>query len=65
VLSQWTGAAPLLNRERLKDMRGPHWLCSSGRAFAETGWRAKVPVAEGFARTVEWGVQSGIIRRRK
>jgi nucleoside-diphosphate-sugar epimerase len=54
LLSQLTGAPPLLNRQRLREMGGAHWVCSPAAAERDAGWRARVGIAEGFERTHAW-----------
>jgi nucleoside-diphosphate-sugar epimerase len=56
-----TGRADILSSSKAADMREPRWLCS-GRKFSERfGFRARVPLAQGFERTYRWYEEHGWI----
>lgn len=64
LASQATGVPPLLGRQRVLEMGGAHWVCTSRRATAETGWRATTPLREGLAATVAWYREHGWLPRQ-
>jgi dihydroflavonol-4-reductase len=43
------GIVPILNRDKVKEMRCPAWTCSTERATRELGFTAAIPLAQGFA----------------
>jgi len=49
----------LLNRDKLREMRHPCWLCDSSKAQRELGFAALVDLHSGIARTAEWYRQEG------
>ncbi len=54
LAGQVTGAAPLLNRQRLKDLAAPAWLCSAAALERDAGWRPRVGAADGTRRSAAW-----------
>lgn len=65
LAGQLTGRAPLLNRERLKDIAAPAWLCSSAALERDAAWRAEVDVGEGTRRTAAWLREQGVLTRTR
>lgn len=61
LTAQLTGAAPLLNRERVREVGEGHWVCSAEGALAVAGWRAPTPLEEGLARTAAWYRAEGLL----
>ena len=53
------GKGAFFSRDKLAELRGPHWLCSGERAERELGFRAKVPLREGIRETAEWYRKEG------
>jgi nucleoside-diphosphate-sugar epimerase len=43
-----------LNREKLEDLLQPYWTCSPSAFEHDTGFRARISGAEGFAQTFDW-----------
>lgn len=59
LLAQLTGRAPLLTRERIREVGEGHWVCSGEALAAATGWRARTPLATGLASTAQWYRERG------
>jgi len=59
VQCRLTGRPPLLNDQRVRDMRAPHWLCSGEKAARDLGhvphWKLAVAVQE----TAIWYKEQG------
>ncbi len=49
------GYAPMLTPEKLNELRHPDWVCDSDALIRATGWRPRVRLEEGLARTPGWG----------
>lgn len=52
--------APMLDRNRVLEMRQPAWLCDSSTLTADTGWRAKTPLEDGLRQTMSWYREHGL-----
>ena len=48
------GRATILNREKVKELLAPGWLCETALAKQELGFEAQIPIATGFAETAAW-----------
>ncbi len=46
--------ATVLDPTREQELLGPAWTCTSEGLERETGWRARVPLAQGLAETAAW-----------
>lgn len=46
--------AAILNRERLRELMQPRWVCDPSRAIAELGFRPAFSIARGVAETARW-----------
>ncbi|MBK8229707.1 MAG: NAD-dependent epimerase/dehydratase family protein [Candidatus Eisenbacteria bacterium] len=46
--------APLLSREKLRELRQDHWVCSSEKARGAWGYTPRVRIEEGLRETLEW-----------
>ncbi len=44
----------LLNRDKLREMKQPAWLCSSALAQRELGYKPEVSLQQGIAETAQW-----------
>ncbi len=44
----------LLNRDKFRELKQTHWVCSSEKAKAELGFQTSVPAEEGFRKTAAW-----------
>jgi nucleoside-diphosphate-sugar epimerase len=49
-----TGRAVMLTRDKLNELRGPHWVCDGSAARRELGWQPEVDWTEGTRLTVDW-----------
>ncbi|MHC5010762.1 MAG: NAD-dependent epimerase/dehydratase family protein, partial [Planctomycetota bacterium] len=59
LAGQLTGRPPLLSRQRLREMEGRAYLCTARALERDAAWRARVPAAEGTARTAAWYREHG------
>lgn len=59
LVAQLTGGAPLLTRERIREVGEGHWVCSAEALAAATGWRASTALAAGLASTAQWYRERG------
>jgi dihydroflavonol-4-reductase len=59
--AQLTGVLPLLTRERVREVGEGHWTCSGEALARATGWRARIPLAEGLAATATWYRSEGLL----
>lgn len=53
------GRATILNPDKAHEFFQPAWTCSPDRLAEATGWRARIPMAEGIPATTEWYRSSG------
>jgi nucleoside-diphosphate-sugar epimerase len=54
-LAGWlTNRVTILNRERVRDLAQPRWVCDTTRAMAEIAFRPRYPLASGVAETATW-----------
>jgi nucleoside-diphosphate-sugar epimerase len=49
-----TGVAPLLTREKLREISAGDWVCSSAKIRGRLGWSPRVPLAAGIKSTADW-----------
>ncbi len=61
VQARITGQVPLLNDQRLQDLRQPYWLCSGEKARRELGWAAQHDLEEAVKQTAAWYLREGWI----
>jgi nucleoside-diphosphate-sugar epimerase len=59
VFARLTGVTTLLTTEKLALSRPAFWVCSSERAKADFGFRARTPIEAGFAETHNWYAEHG------
>lgn len=59
VQQRLTGKPPLLNQQRIEDMRQRYWLCSGEKARRELGFSARYPLATAVQETAEWYLENG------
>ena len=55
-----SNGAPLLDRTRVTEMRQRAWICDASSLTADTGWRAKTPLAVGMQQTMAWYLEQGL-----
>jgi nucleoside-diphosphate-sugar epimerase len=44
----------IINRDRIKDFRHSHWICSPGKAQEQIGFIPKIGIKEGIKWTADW-----------
>jgi nucleoside-diphosphate-sugar epimerase len=49
-----TGRAVMLTRDKLNELRGPHWVCDASAARRELGWEPEIDWTEGTRLAVDW-----------
>ncbi|MEZ7125250.1 NAD-dependent epimerase/dehydratase family protein [Nonomuraea sp. AD125B] len=52
VVGRVRGTVPILNRDKARELRCPSWTCTTGRAAAELGFRARITLQHGLAALV-------------
>ena len=51
--------AVMLNRDKINEIRQPHWVCSSARTRKDLQWEPRVTLREGTAITARWYEDNG------
>jgi nucleoside-diphosphate-sugar epimerase len=59
VEARLTGRPPLLNDQRVLDLREPYWLCSGEKAKRELGFVPQYDLETGVRETVDWYQENG------
>jgi dihydroflavonol-4-reductase len=59
LYSKFAKKAVLLNRDKVREMKEPSWLCSNERAKKELNFQPKIKLLDGFRQTAEWYKQNG------
>jgi len=54
-----TNKAVMLTRDKMNEIRQPHWVCSSEETRLALGWEPRVPLAEGTRITAKWYRENG------
>jgi dihydroflavonol-4-reductase len=54
-----TGKATLLTRDKMKDLRNPHWVTRSDSFQDATGWRPQISLEKGVTETATWYKEQG------
>jgi nucleoside-diphosphate-sugar epimerase len=54
-----TRTAPLLTREKVREIRAGDWICSSAKIRTQLGWEPRLSLEEGIRRTADWYRQAG------
>jgi nucleoside-diphosphate-sugar epimerase len=62
LVGRIAGQAPLLGRQRVRDLTGTHWVCTPAALERDTGWRATTPLRDGIDRTASWYRAQGWLR---
>ncbi|NVJ10235.1 NAD-dependent epimerase/dehydratase family protein, partial [Myxococcus sp. AM001] len=52
AVARLRGTVPILNRDKVREMRCPAWTCSTERASRELGFLPTIPLAQGLAGTL-------------
>ncbi|MFV1958172.1 MAG: NAD-dependent epimerase/dehydratase family protein [Planctomycetota bacterium] len=63
--AQASARAPLLNRQRLRDLIPRWWVCDARALRRDTGWTASTALSEGTARAAAWYREHGWIPRSR
>ena len=53
MAAKLTGRIPPVNRQKVRDILQPYWICDGSRARA-AGFAARILAEEGIARTIDW-----------
>jgi len=56
------GSRPIFGRDKAREIKARWWLCSPERAARDLGWRARIPLDDGFAETARWYAEAGRLR---
>ncbi|MEO1252712.1 MAG: NAD(P)-dependent oxidoreductase [Pseudomonadota bacterium] len=59
--SRLRGRAPETRTGQVEELFHIDWVARGGAFFAKTGWRAKTPLEEGFAKTIRWYQDSALL----
>jgi len=59
VQCRLTGRPPLLNDQRVRDLRAPYWLCSGEKAARELGFAPRWDLATATQETARWYREQG------
>ena len=54
-----TGRPPLLNDQRVLDLKAPYWVCSAARAARELGFAPRYDLAGAVRETADWYREQG------
>jgi nucleoside-diphosphate-sugar epimerase len=49
----------MLTRDKVRELRAPHWVCDASAAQAALGWTPQVPFSEGARRSAAWYREAG------
>ena len=52
ALARLTGRAPMLSPGKVRELTHPDWVADNAPLQADTGWTARIPLAEGLRRTM-------------
>lgn len=59
VQSRLTGKPPLLNEQRIGDMRQRFWLCTGDKALQELGFQPRYDLDTAIQETTNWYLENG------
>lgn len=59
VYGRVMGRAVMLTRDKLNELLAKHWVCDSGQAQAELGWKPRISFEEGARITGAWYRREG------
>lgn len=54
-----TGRAVMLTRDKVNELRAPHWVCDGAAARRTLGWTPRITFAEGAHRSAAWYREAG------
>lgn len=55
--------ATIFNRDKVRELLAPGWICTTDRAARELGFRASIPLEEGIPATAAWYRSAGWLSR--
>jgi dihydroflavonol-4-reductase len=61
LASQWTGTSSVLGAQRMLEIATGDWVCSSDALTGDTGWSARFDLRAGFAETLAWYREEGLV----
>jgi len=59
AMSRMTRKPSIINLDKYRELKMPHWVCSSARATAELGFRPRYTLKQGLFETATWYKQHG------
>jgi nucleoside-diphosphate-sugar epimerase len=59
VYGKIANKAVMLTRDKVNEIRQPHWVCDSSSTRRELGWEPRMKLAEGLATTAKWYQENG------
>jgi nucleoside-diphosphate-sugar epimerase len=54
-----TNTAVMVNRDKINEIRQPHWVCTSERTRRDLKWEPRVKLSEGAVTTARWYEDNG------
>ena len=61
TLGRLRGRPAFLSLDKVRDARGPHWVCDSEAIGREVGWSPRTSFAEGSEQTARWYRDQGLL----
>jgi nucleoside-diphosphate-sugar epimerase len=59
IFGKLTNKAVMLNRDKMNEIRQPHWVCSSEQTRQALAWEPKTNLREGTVLTAKWYRENG------
>jgi nucleoside-diphosphate-sugar epimerase len=60
-VSRLAGAAPMVTPGKVREFFHPDWVARDNLLSGATDWRPLTPLKEGFAKTVRWYQENGLL----
>jgi nucleoside-diphosphate-sugar epimerase len=60
-VSRLAGKAPMVTPGKVREFFHPDWVARDNLLSGATGWRPATPLKEGFAKTVRWYQENGLL----
>jgi nucleoside-diphosphate-sugar epimerase len=54
IFGKVTNKAVMLTRDKMNEIRQPHWVCSSAWAQRDLGWKPQIDLKDGTRQTAQW-----------